>query len=234
MAIQYKIDADTHEGLDDSMRGLYVEKEINGETFYTLDVEGAEGEDDIAGLRKALKEERATRRKLEHQNKSLRQIRDEDGKPPLDDDDGDHSEEKTAELETIRKEYEKQLAEKDETITKLESSNVEKARAEKIAKAVATHGGDFEMIDPYIEKKLRENPDLDIDAEVAQLVKDKPSVFKPKFAEHTGMGGQPGMESAGRSSLMRSANLQRSTMSDRQKIDYQKEHGLDALMALPE
>lgn len=231
MALQYKIDADTHEGLDDSMRGLYVEKEINGETFYTLDVEGAEGDDDIAGLRKALKEERKSVRKLKYENDALKLVNE--GKAPPDDAD-DHSEEKTAELETIRKEYEKQLAEKDETITKLESSNAEKARSEKIAKAVANHGGDFEMLDPYIEKQLRANPDLDIDAEVARLVKDKPSVFKPKFADHTGTGGQPGMESAGQSSLMRGEKLQRSKMSDRQKIDFQKEHGLDAFMALPE
>lgn len=109
----------------------------------------------------------------------------------------------------------------------------DEATTGKIATAVAKAGGSLAMLSPMIKAKMAENPKLDIDVHLATLKNDSDFGGAFKASDQSGGGGPSGKTSSATFKAMQSANLRRGSMTDAQKNEYQKTHGLDALLDLP-
>ena len=125
-----------------------------------------------------------------------------------------------------------QLDESTATTTQLR----DEATQGRIATAVAKAGGNLAMLSPMIKSEMLKNPELDLGEHLATLKTDSEFAGAFKASEHSGGGSDPGKGNDvtfGRS-LSATASLRRSTMTDRQKVDHQKQYGLDSLLSLPE
>ena len=105
----------------------------------------------------------------------------------------------------------------------------------RIAKAVADSGGNFDLLSPMIKAQLADNPDLDLPAHVTALRQDDKFAAAFKASDQSGTGSDPSKaaDTTGTRQRLATADLRRGTMSDKQKNEYQKAHGLDALLDLP-
>ena len=173
-----------------------------------------EGEN-IVGLKKALARERKTARENEHDLKAARKRL------------GDGDSVKDGEIEKLKT----RLAERDETITGLETDIKTTSQDAKISETVSKHKGDLDLLKPHLRSRLEENPEADLD-EIMPDLKDKhPGAFQS--STHSGTGADPNRGSDSRTIGITSHPMRRSEMTDKQKNDYQKKHGLDALLDLP-
>ncbi len=122
-----------------------------------------------------------------------------------------------------------QLEESRATSTKLQ----DEATQGKIATAVAKVGGNLAMLSPMIKAKLAENPELDLGEHLATLKNDADFGGAFKASSHSGGGSPPGKGGDGAKLGIASMPMRQSQMSTKQRNEYQKEHGLDALLDLP-
>jgi hypothetical protein len=127
---------------------------------------------------------------------------------------------------------------------------------------VSKAGGNVELLRPHVRSHLKLDPDtldmvvLDNDRQTPKVDADgnpakleslisemrKSDTFASAFkaTEQSGGGSDPGGDGGSGSqgkpggTPVKTEGLKRSEMSERQKIDYQNEYGLDALLDLPE
>lgn len=269
MSLKYKIDADAFGKLEEAQQAFYTEKDGD----YVLDVDGAEGEDDIQGLKKALQEERDAARKFQRQLKQAQDASagiDKDKYEELLKKEADAEEAaalKAGEFEKLkeqmiskhREEIDKWKGEVTRRDTRIEELTIESAVVNELSKA----GGNVELLRPHVRGHLKLDSDtldmvvLDNDgstpkvdgegkpATLESLISEmrKSDTFASAFkaTEQSGGGSDPGGDgssgstgNAGGTPKLKTEGLKRSEMTDRQKIDFQNEHGLDALLELPE
>lgn len=269
MSLKYKIDADSYEKLDEAQQSFYTEKDGD----YVLDVEGAEGEDDIKGLKKALSEEREAKRKAERAAKAAQEANsgiDRDKYEELVEKERKAEEEaalKAGEFEKLKEQMKTARIESENKLKaeikrrddKIEELTIEAAVVSEVSKA----GGNVELLRPHVRSHLKLDPDtldmvvLDNDRQTPKVDADgnpakleslisemrKSDTFASAFkaTEQSGGGSDPGGDGssgstgkAGGTPKLKTEGLKRSEMTDRQKIDFQNEHGLDALLELPE
>lgn len=107
----------------------------------------------------------------------------------------------------------------------------------KISAAITNARGNVKMLMPHVRQALKDDPNMDVESFVASMRAD--DAFAGAFAatDMSGSGSEPQKGGDGPSTLgrgMHSKPLRRSTMTDREKVDYQKQYGLDALLDLPQ
>jgi len=165
--------------------------------------------------------------------------------------------------EQMVKQQQEALAAKEAEITrrdrKIEELTIDAAVTSEIAKA----GGNVDLLRPHVKSRLRLDSDtlemvvLDGDGKTPKVDGDgnparletlvgemrKSDTFAGAFkaTEQSGGGSEPGTGGSGEGGggkggtpKLNTEGLKRSTMTDRQKVDFQKTHGLDALLDLPE
>ena len=130
----------------------------------------------------------------------------------------------------------------------------------KIVEALSKAGGNVELLKPHVRSRLLLNTDdfsttvLDTDGKtpkvdgngnpvtIDDLISEmrKSDIFSGGFkaSEQSGSGSEPGKGESGSNGSnggkpLMNGDLKLSTMTDRQKIDYQKAHGIDKLLDLP-
>jgi hypothetical protein len=221
MTLKWKIDEETHGKLDENLQGLYKQQD----DAFVLDCEGAEGEDDIAGLRKALETEREHKRKAERQAKQFK----EDNKGLSREDFDKMEAAQTEQLATI-----KNLQAELETTKQELSKKGDEILDGRIGTAVAQANGNLALLKPVIREKLQENPEADIAEMVESMKQDETFGSAFKATAHSGGGSLP-QESSGRPEAQNAGKYptRRSEFTDRQKVDYQNEFGLDSYMDIP-
>ena len=206
--------------------------------------------DVIAGLKSALDKTREEKR--EEHNKAAT-LKDElaTAKVLLEDAtlklrDADHGTSEALQLEinalteqlatmVSKSDFDAQTANLATTTTELNESLVRETQNKVIA-SINKAGGNVAMLTPMLEKELALNPELDTDARIQELRTDDGFRAAFKASDHSGSGADPGKGNDvtfGRS-LSATTSLRRSTMTDRQKVDHQKQYGLDSLLSLPE
>ena len=268
MSLKYKIDAEAYEKLEEAQQSFYSEKDGD----YVLDVEGAEGEDDVKGLKKALEAEREAARKAQRQLKQAQEASsgiDKDKYEELLKKEQEAEEAaalKAGEFEKLKEQmlskHKEALAAKENEIARYRSKVEELTIEAAVVNEVARAGGNVELLRPHVRSHLKLDPDtlemvvLDNDrqtpkvdgdgkpAKLESLISEmrKSDIFASAFkaTEQSGGGSDPGGDGGSGSTgktggtPLKKEGLKRSTMSDREKIDFQKEHGLDALMNLPD
>lgn len=268
MSLKYKIDADAFGKLEETQQAFYKEKDGD----YVLDVDGAEGEDDIQGLKKALAEEREAAKKAQRALKAA-----QDASAGIDKEKYEELVEKerkaeeaaalkAGEFEKLKEQmlakHKEALEAKDNEIaryrSRVEDLTVEAAVVAEVSKA----GGNVELLRPHVRSFVKLDPDtldmvvLDndkstpkVDAEgkpakleslISEMRKSDTFASAFKATEQSGGGSDPGGDGGSGSTgktggtPLKTEGLKRSTMTERQKVDFQKEHGLDALLELPE
>lgn len=165
--------------------------------------------------------------------------------------------------EQMVKEHAKQIADKDKEIDRL-TGQIRHITVESAATAaLADAGGNVELLKPHLMGRVKLNTDdftvqvleadgvtpkvdaqgnpVTIDALVSEMRDSDIFASGFKATEQSGSGSEP--TSGGGDQLPGKQNggtppvgqtKPRSQMTDREKVDFQKEHGLDALLALPE
>lgn len=142
---------------------------------------------------------------------------------------------------------------------KIEELTIDSAVTSEVAKA----GGNVDLLRPHVKNQLKLDPDtldmivLDTDGRTPKVDADgnpaklqtligemrKSDTFASAFkaTDQSGGGSEPGTDGSNGSAggtggkpKLATEGLKRSTMTDRQKIDFQNAHGLDALLDLPE
>lgn len=269
MSLKFKIDADAFGKLEEAQQALYTEKDGD----YVLDVEGAEGEDDIQGLKKALQEERDAARKFQRQLKQAQEAssgidkekyeellqKEQEAEEAAALKAGEFEKLKEQMLAKHREEIDKWKSEVKRRDSRIEDLTIETAVVNELSKA----GGNVELLRPHVRKHLKlDNETLEMvvldndgstpkvdgegkPAKLESLISEmrKSDTFASAFkaTEQSGGGSDPGGDggsgstgNAGGTPKLKTEGLKRSTMTDRQKIDFQNEYGLDALLDLPE
>jgi hypothetical protein len=181
MSLKYKIDADAFGKLEEAQQALYSEKDGD----YVLDVEGAEGEDDVKGLKKALEAEREAKRKAERLAKQAQEATsgiDKDKYEELLKKEQEAEEAaalKAGEFEKLKEQMAKAKQEaleaKDKEIaryrSKVEELTIEAAVVSEVAKA----GGNVELLRPHVRSHLKLDPDT-LDMVVLDADRSTPKV----------------------------------------------------------
>ena len=217
MTLQWKIDEEAHGKLDENLQGLYKQKDGN----FVLDCEGAEGKDDIKGLKAALETEREAARKFQRQLKQAQEATKGLSREDLD---------KMVATQNENAQTIKQLQqERDEALAKILDGQ--------IGTAVAEANGNLALLRPAIREELKRNPEADVGELVASMKQDENFQSAFKASSHSG-GGSHSDDSGRASSSVGGGGpswkgKRRSQMTDREAVDAQKELGLDAYMDLP-
>lgn len=270
MSLKFKIDADSFGKLEEAQQALYSEK--NGD--YVLDVEGAEGEDDVKGLKKALEAEREAARKAARQLKQAQEAssgidkdkyeellqKEQDAEEAAALKAGEFEKLKEQMLKKHREDLDKLRNEVTRRDTRIEELTIETAVVNELSKA----NGNVELLRPHVRKHLKldaetlemvvldndgSTPKVDgegkpakLDSLISEMRKSDTFASAFKATEQSGSGSDPGGDggsgstgnTGGTPPKLKTEGLKRSEMSDRQKIDFQNEHGLDALLDLPD
>jgi hypothetical protein len=131
----------------------------------------------------------------------------------------------------------------------------------KVVEAISKAGGNVELLKPHVRQRLQLNTDdfsttvldsdmktpkvdgdgnpVTIDDLISEMRKSETYAGAFKASDQSGSGSEPGKGSdgptggSGGKPKVNAGDLKRSTMTERQKVDFQKEHGLDALLDLP-
>jgi hypothetical protein len=131
----------------------------------------------------------------------------------------------------------------------------------KVVEAISKAGGNVELLKPHVKSRLQLNTDdftttvldfdgttpkvdgdgnpVTIDTLISEMRKSDTYASAFKASDQSGSGSDPGKASDGPSGSnggmpkLNAGDLRRGTMSDKQKVDFQTEHGLDALLDLP-
>lgn len=206
---------------DDAREKLGDDLEIEVDTLSEL----SDTFEDVSGLKSALAKERKSHQDEKHARKSA------EGKLAIAGD-AEALAEKDAEIEKLKSDHAAEVESRDTEIKTLKDT----ALTGKIASAVSKAGGNVDLLTPHLRAALAENPDLDIDEHVEGMKGDETFSGAFKATSHSGGGGDPshGNESTFGKSRLHAMPMRRSEMTDRQKVDYQKQHGLDALLSLPQ
>lgn len=152
-----------------------------------------------------------------------------------------------------------ELAAKDNDIERL-TSQLETVQIDsKVVEAISKAGGNVELLKPHVRSRLQLNTDdfsttildsdgktpkvdgdgnpVTIDTLISEMRKSDTYAGAFKASEQSGSGSEPQSGGDGPSSVNggtpRVESKPRSQMSDREKVDFQKAHGLDAFMDLP-
>lgn len=208
------LDDELKEQLDDGVLEIEKTPEAIEEHF---NIAGAE---DVTGLRNALKEERTSRKEYERRAKSA------EGRLAQGDLENSNGE-KDAEIAQLKS----TLKERETEITTIRQEAQEKDISAKITTAVARHKGDVDLLMPHLKATLAENPDLDLDDAMSGLKERHPGAFRA--TSQSGGGSQPGT-TGGPGGVRQATRKRRSEMTEREKVDAQRDLGLDAYMELPE
>ncbi len=269
MALKYKIEADAYEKLNEEQQAFYSEKDGN----YVLDVEGAEGEDEIQGLKKALQQEREAAKEAARKLKATQDANagiDKEKYEELLQKEREAEEAaalKAGEFEKLKEQmvtqHQEQMSAKDNEIKRLQGQLEHVQIDSKVVEAISKAGGNVELLKPHVRSRLQLNtedfttvvldqdgstPKVDadgnpvtIDTLISEMRKSDTYAGAFKATDQSGSGSEPGQggsseggSGAGGTPKLRTEGLKRSEMTDRQKVDYQQEHGLDALLELPE
>jgi hypothetical protein len=268
MSLKYKIEAEAYEKLDEAQQSFYTEKDGD----YVLDVEGAEGEDDVKGLKKALEAEREAARKFQRQLKQAQEAssgidkekyeellaKEQEAEEAAALKAGEFEKLKEQMISKHREELDKWKSEVKRRDSRIEELTIETAVVNELSKA----GGNVELLRPHVRRHLKLDSDtlemvvLDNDGSTPKVDGEgKPATLESlvsemrkldtfasafKATEQSGGGSDPGGDGssgstgkAGGTPKLKTEGLKRSEMTDRQKIDYQNEHGLDAFLELP-
>ena len=131
----------------------------------------------------------------------------------------------------------------------------------KVTEAISKAGGNVKLLKRIVRARLQLNTDdfsttvldsdektpkvdgdgnpVTIDALISEMRKSDDYAGAFKASEHSGGGADPGKAGDGGQGgnggmpKVNQGDLRRGTMSDKQKVDFQKAHGLDALLDLP-
>jgi len=191
--------------------------------------------EDVSGLKKALASEREGARQA---NRELAQLRDKHAASSFD------SEEVKKQRDTLTKQLDDLKASGElnsgnltKQLDELKATNAalaEEATNGKIAIAIVKTKGNPKLLMPHVRKMMDEDSALSYD-EAAQKAKAEFSmeVGAYKASEQSGTGSDPGRSDVGRASFNQTPT-RRSQMTDRQKVDHQKQFGLDSLLNIPE
>lgn len=183
-------------------------------------------DEQVGGLKNALGVERDARKTAERKLKEFREAGDIDEmKASIAD-----GEEKNRQLLEQVKTLEAEL---ETTKTELGTKS-EEILDGKIGTAVAQANGNLALLRPAIREQLQKNPDANIEEMVAGMKTDDTFASAFKATTHSGGGSFPG-EGGGRKESGGGAKYptRRSQFTERQKVDFQNEFGLDALLDLP-
>lgn len=199
--------------------------------------EGWESAEDIQGLKAALATEREAARKAQRQVKQLKENAE------------GLTKEKFDELEQIARDGETKnasLLEENKTLKQERDDAVQNFGAAKttirdgmIATAVAAAGGNLALLKPALAADLDENATAEqITERVAAMRQDADFQSAFKATTHSGSGSQPGttggQQHGGHAGVGWKGKTNRSQFSEREKVDAQKELGLDGYMQIPE
>jgi len=160
----------------------------------------------------------------------------------------------------MKEQHDAQLAQKDKAIARL-TSQLERVQVDaKVVEAISKAGGNVELLTPHVRSRLQLNTDdfsmtvldsdgktpkvdgdgnpVNIDALVSEMRKSDTYAGAFKASEQSGGGADPGKGGdggkGGNGGMPKiTGDLRRSTMTEKQKVDFQKAHGLDALLDLP-
>lgn len=200
---------------------------------------GADVSDITASLKKALGEEREFRRKAE---RSLKQAQDANKGI------GDQ----TAKIEELEQaidalkqqrdadaeELGKAIAERDELKASAEKAEADRATAEKdaaITEELQKAGGNIEALMPHVRSRADAAPERALTDIIGDLRNSDSFASLFRGTGQTGGGSMSEGSSGGKiTNITESKNLRRGTMTEREKIDYQREHGIEGLMSLPQ
>jgi len=131
----------------------------------------------------------------------------------------------------------------------------------KVIEAISKAGGNVELLKPHVRSRLLLNTDdfsttvldtdgktpkvdgngnpVNIDALISEMRKSDIYSGAFKASEQSGSGSEPSKGGSGANGNnggkpLLNGDLRLSTMTDRQKIDFQKAHGIDKLLELPQ
>ena len=161
--------------------------------------------------------------------------------------------------EQMKEAHATEIGSKDAEIARLRGELEREKIDSKVVAAISKADGNVELLTPHVRSRLQLDPDtlemvvLDTDGKTPKVDGDGNPVNietlvgemrdQPTFAgafkapEQSGSGSDPQKGGDGPSGnnggKPKSEAKPRSQMTDREKIDYQKEHGLDAFMELP-
>lgn len=154
-----------------------------------------------------------------------------------------------------------ELAGKDKEIARLRDQIEHVQIDSKVVEAISKSGGNVELLKPHVRSRLQLNtedfstivldgdgktPKVDgdgnpvtIDALIGEMRKSEIYAGAFKASEQSGSGSEPGKGGDGGTGIdggkpKPNGDLRLSTMTDREKIDYQKKYGIDAMMELPQ
>lgn len=131
----------------------------------------------------------------------------------------------------------------------------------KVIEAISKAGGNVELLKPHVRSRLLLNTDdfsttvldtdgktpkvdgngnpVNIDALISEMRKSDIYSGAFKASEQSGSGSEPNKGGSGANGNnggkpLLNGDLRLSTMTDRQKVDFQKAHGIDKLLELPQ
>lgn len=154
-----------------------------------------------------------------------------------------------------------ELSEKDKEIARLRGQLEHVQIDSKVVEAISKAEGNVELLKPHVRSRLQLNTDdfttvvldsdgrtpkvdgdgnpVTIDTLISEMRKSDTYAGAFKATGQSGSGSDPTHggdgptgKNDGKSKI--TGDMRLSTMSDREKIDFQKEHGIDAMMALPQ
>lgn len=162
--------------------------------------------------------------------------------------------------EQMTTQHAESLSVKDKEIARV-TRQLEKVEVDsKVIAAISKAGGNVELLTPHVRSRLQLNTDdftvtvldsdgktpkvdgdgnpVTMDALVSEMRKSETYAGAFKASEQSGSGSDPGKGgdggSGGNGGMPKHAgDLRRGTMTDKQKNEFQKEFGLDALLDLP-
>lgn len=142
------------------------------------------------------------------------------------------AQEAAAEIEPLRAENETLKAD-------AEKAEADKAQAEKdaaITEELQKAGGNIEALMPHVRSRADAAPERELSEIITDLRNSDSFAALFRGTGQSGGGAPVDGGSGGKIINMQKskADLKRSTMTDREKVDFQREHGLDALLDLPQ
>lgn len=190
---------------------------------------GEDISEQVAGLKNTARSERETRKELERE---LKELKAKNAGADIDEMQASiaDGEAKNAalleEVKQLKQERDDALGERDTAKTQI--------RDGQIATAVAEAGGNLALLKPALRESLGDDATPEQIAEkVAAMRNDDQFGAAFKATTHSGSGSLPDTQGGQMKTVGSKYPARRSEFTERQKVDYQNEHGLDAYMDIP-